>query len=144
MNYKTLLSGMLLLTSLCFIGCGSGHVTVSGTVTFSDNGEPVKSGSVIFTGDKVMGRGTIKDGRYSVGLIRDGDGLPPGTYTVSANRRWSPMVDAETVDMHGNHIKSDSTQEEFYYTKEPITIEVTKPMTFDFTVERDGRPNEQR
>jgi len=34
---------------------------------------------VIFNGEKLVGRGAIKDGKYSVGRINDGDGIPRGT-----------------------------------------------------------------
>ena len=134
---------MLLAACLFATGC-SGRVGVTGTVTYSDNGEPVQSGMVIFNGDKVMGRGTIKDGFYSVGFFKDGDGLAPGTYTVSADAlpisAASRAMEAASFDMHGNNTAAASSPQEVYYTKEPHTLEVKRSMTFDFTVERGERP----
>ena len=129
--------GVLILALLFATGC-SGNVAVKGRVTYSDNGEPVQSGLVVFIGEKEMGRGAIKNGRYSVGLLKDGDGIPPGTYTVSADSYETPVY--ETVDMHGNRSAPPPRQQEIYYTKEPQPVEVTKSMTYDFTVERGKRP----
>ena len=121
---------MFILMCLFVTGC-TNDVKVTGSVTYSDNGESVQSGMVVFTGEKMIGRGAIKEGKYSVGLIRDGDGIPPGTYTVSA-------------DLFGMHptFQDDTTpppQTEVYYTKEPQTIDVNKKMTYDFMVERGKR-----
>jgi hypothetical protein len=139
--------GALLLVCLVALGC-SRNVSVTGTVTFSDNGEPVKFGMVLFTGEKNIGRGVIKDGKYSIGLARDGEGIPPGTYTVSSNMPWTPYVPlpppisdpAQTVQ------QVPQEQQEYYTTKEPKTIEVKKSMTYDFQVEREkpGVPNVRR
>jgi len=129
--------GVLILASLFATGC-SGNMVVTGKVTYSDNGEPVQSGLVVFTGEKEIGRGVIKNGGYSIGLIRDGDGIPPGTYTVSADSFEVPVT--ETVDRHGNRSTPPPQQQEIYYTKEPQSVEVTKSMTYDFTVERGKRP----
>ena len=132
-----LTAGTLLVLPYLFVtGCGN-SVTVTGQVTYSDNGEPVRAGMVLFSGEKEMGRGTLKDGRYSAGLFKDGDGLPPGTYTVSADSVAIPTM--ESADMHGNRTTEAPSQQEIYYTKEPKTIEVKKSMTYDFTVERGSR-----
>ena len=136
-NFFFRLMPCLLLACLFATGC-SNSVSITGRVTYSDNGEPVKSGMVVFAGDKETGRGTIKDGHYSVGLFKDGDGLPPGTYTVAANAEAVMVM--ESVDMHGNRETTDSGPLEVYYTKEPKTIEVKKAMTYDFAVERGKRP----
>ena len=131
--------GPCLLVLLCLfaVGC-SKNMIVQGTVTYSDTGEPVKSGLVVFTGTKDIGRGVIKDGKYSVGLINDGDGIPPGTYTVSSDAFPVPAMD-RGPSMSGNPLPPPENQE-VYYTESPQTVEVTKPMTFDFTVERGVRP----
>jgi hypothetical protein len=129
--------GLLLLLCLFALGC-SQNVKVTGTVTYSDTGEPVKFGLVTFTGDQEIGRGTIKDGKYAVGLINDGDGIPKGTYTVSSDA--FPPPNYGLTDMFGNVSQSASSDQEIYYTEEPQTIEINKSMTYDFTVERGVRP----
>ena len=129
--------GMFILVCLFAFGCGK-NVSVKGKVTYSDTGEPVKFGMVVFTGEKEIARSAIKDGKYSIGLIKDGDGIPPGTYTVSSDAL--PPPDYGLTDMFGNRSPSASPDAEVYYTKEPQTIEVKKSMTYDFTVERGKRP----
>jgi hypothetical protein len=129
-------TGMLLIVCLFALGCNQ-NVKVTGTVTYSDNGDPVKFGTVVFTGEKEFARGTINDGKYSVGLIKDGEGIPPGTYTVASDSL--PVPDYGTVDMHGNSSQTASPDKEIYYTKEPKTVEVKKTMTYNFTVERGAR-----
>jgi hypothetical protein len=128
---------MLLLMCLFVLGC-SQNVKVTGKVTYSDNGDPVKFGTVIFTGEKEFGQGTINDGKYSVGLSKDGEGILPGTYTVAADSVSFSM--SPGTDMAGNPIQMDAGGKELYYTKEPKTIEVKKSMIYDFTVERGSRP----
>jgi len=130
-------AGLLIL--LCFFAFGcSKNVSVTGMVSYSDTSEPVKFGMVVFTGEKEIARGVIKDGKYSIGLIKDGDGVPPGTYTVSSDA--FPPPNYALVDMFGNVQSASSEEVEVYYTKEPQAIEVKKSMTYDFTVERGVRP----
>jgi len=143
-----LVPGVLLMMSLVVTGC-SDKAIVSGMVTYSDNGEPVQSGMVVFIGDKEQGRGLITNGRYSIGLLKDGDGIPPGTYTVSADQASSAMGSAmsvaATVYMDGSSAPATEVPPmESYYTKEPQSLEVKKSMTYDFTVERGTRPIPQR
>ena len=136
--------GMLLLACLCAFGC-SKNVKVTGTVTYSDTGEPVMSGNVFFSSDTEMGRATIKEGKYSIGCIKDGDGIPPGTYTISSDsiQVMAPRpevmksLDGSTVIQVSNPKVEERS--EFYYTKDPKTIEIKKSMTYDFTVERGNR-----
>lgn len=136
-------TGVLLLVWLCALGC-SQNVKVSGTITYSDDGEPVKSGNVFFASETEMGRAAIKDGKYSIGRINDGDGIPRGTYTISSDSvpimtpRPSTMIGSDgSVVQVSNPIVEERS--EFYYTKEPKTIEVKKSMTYDFQVERGVR-----
>ena len=131
-------TGILFLVCLFIAGCGSGNVTVTGTVTYSDTGEPVKSGTVMFSNEKTQGRGTIKDGTYSVGLMEDGEGVPPGTYTVSANS--FPMSNMSTSTMPGDQPQLAAPDREVYYTDDPQAVDVQKSMTYNFEVERGVRP----
>jgi hypothetical protein len=128
---------MLLLVCLFALGC-SQNVKVTGKVTYSDNGEPVGAGVVIFTGEKEIGQAAIKDGRYSIGRINDGDGIPLGTYTVASDSLDFSM--GPTIGIDGALMEAPKIDKELYYTKEPKTIEVKKSMTYDFTVERGSRP----
>lgn len=82
-----ILSGCALLAVFAALpGCGSGRSTVAGRVTYED-GTPVEAGSVIgeatVGGKLVAVQGTIKkDGTFSWGGEREGDGALPGKYKV--------------------------------------------------------------
>src|SRR5262245_32122479 len=67
-------------------GCGSGRYAVTGRVTYED-GTPVEGGTVIgeatVNGKLVAVQGNIeKDGTFSWGTERAGDGAQPGNYRV--------------------------------------------------------------
>lgn len=83
-----------MLRKCCFVfamnlallaGCNSGRCTVTGTVTYED-GSPVESGNVIgeaTVDGKIVGvQGTIKNGAFSWGGSKEGDGALPGQYKV--------------------------------------------------------------
>ena len=131
----------LLLMCLFALACNQA-AKVSGTVTYSDTGEVVKAGTVVFTGEKEIAQGIIKDGKYSVGRIKDGDGIMPGTYIIDCESL--PIPDYYTtgaVGMDGMAMQTTTQQErEVYYTAEPKTMEIKKSMTYDFKVERGVRP----
>ena len=140
--FRCVVGGLLLMCPFAF-GC-SQKVKVSGTVTYSDTGEPVKFGMVIFNGEKEVGRGAIKDGKYSIGLLKDGDGVLPGTYTISSDSLYIPAPPKVAMTgMDGKRIGTtqQSHERELYYTKEPKTMEIKRSMTYDFTVER-GSPQQ--
>lgn len=127
----------VLLVLLCLFAAGCNNkISVTGQVTYSDTGEPVKFGVAIFTGETVTGRGTIKDGKYSVGLGRDGEGIPPGKYTVTSIQVPVPAMGGGAPGTS----PAPTEGREVYYTKEPGSIEVRKTMTYDFKVERGERP----
>jgi len=70
---------------LFLVGC-SDHVQLSGQVTYSDDGTPLEAGTVIFQTDTFQARGSIgAEGRYTLATLKEGDGLPPGKYTVYVN-----------------------------------------------------------
>jgi len=125
---------------MCLVtfGC-SQNVKVSGTVTYSDTGDPVKFGMVVCNGENVVGRGAIKDGKYSVGLLKDGDGIPRGTYTISSDSPYipePPKIVMRGMDGKPVQVNTPTHEREIFYTKEPQTIEIKKSMKYDFTVER--------
>ncbi|MDO5580182.1 MAG: hypothetical protein Q4G69_03535 [Planctomycetia bacterium] len=69
---------------LCVIcGCGNGMKPLGGKVTFSDNGEPLKQGTVIFQTETYQARGNLNEsGVYQLGSLKEKDGIPAGTYSV--------------------------------------------------------------
>ena len=77
---------MALVLIVLVSGCGSGRYTVTGRVTYED-GTPVEGGTVIgeatVNGKPVGVQGNIeKDGTFTWGTERAGDGAVPGTYRV--------------------------------------------------------------
>jgi len=76
----------LLFLLLAVSGCGSGRYPVTGRVSYED-GSPVEGGTVIgeaTVNDKVVGvQGNIeKDGTFSWGADKPGQGALPGMYRV--------------------------------------------------------------
>lgn len=72
-----------LLFCLALSGCGN-RIQLQGKVTFSDDGSPLTRGMVLFDDGQLVARGPIgADGSYAVGVERENDGIPPGTYRVS-------------------------------------------------------------
>jgi len=87
---RRLLFLSLLLCCLIVVGCGK-NVKVSGKVSFSD-GTPLDVGKVCFSDGTIMAYGKIDtNGTYTMGMTKDGEGIPPGTYKVS-------IVDAKKPD----------------------------------------------
>jgi hypothetical protein len=77
-NWKIILLSLLLCTAL---GCTS-KTQISGTVTYTD-GQPVHPGKVCFSTEKETFFGRLdKNGHYSIGEFKDGEGIKPGKYNV--------------------------------------------------------------
>lgn len=65
----------------CLAGC-SNKVPVSGKVTYQD-GTPLNTGAVFMGNGLNTYYGDIqKDGTFSLGILRNGEGIPPGSYKV--------------------------------------------------------------
>ena len=83
---KKFATTLAFLVVSCLLGCGGGNVGMSGTVTFSDNGEPLQLGTVYFSSPSFESRGRLDEkGNYTIGSLKESDGLPKGTYTVYVN-----------------------------------------------------------
>ena len=82
--YRYLWICALLVVGFCFVTGCSDKVQLKGKVTFSDNGEPLKKGTVIFESDTFMSRGSIQsDGTFVVGSMGEKDGIPKGDYRIT-------------------------------------------------------------
>ncbi|MDR3108163.1 MAG: carboxypeptidase-like regulatory domain-containing protein [Planctomycetaceae bacterium] len=74
---------VLLLMIAYLTGCGNNNVGLKGKVVFADNKEPVPRGLIYFDNGTMQSRGTIRsDGTFTMGSLKELDGLPPGTYKV--------------------------------------------------------------
>jgi len=79
MKHKLL---VILLAVTLPIMAGCGMPKVSGKVTFPD-GAPLTTGTIFFEADQHTYQATIhRDGSFNMGVLRDGEGIPPGTYRV--------------------------------------------------------------
>src|SRR5262249_7122419 len=77
-------SHLCLMPLFLFCGCGSGQVGIWGTVIYED-GSPVTEGTVcgeLVDGGKDMVQGIIRDGAFSLGTTKPGDGVKPGKYKI--------------------------------------------------------------
>ena len=125
------------LVALLFAGCGQ-NVRLTGTVTFSDDGSPLTTGTVVFIKDGTMSRGDIKpDGTFVVGSLGERDGLPPGTYNVhisgalevvsvsdGGDASYRSLIDEKMADRN----RSELTVEVTARTK-VLDIQVDRPAT---------------
>jgi|BioPla2DNA2_1021312.scaffolds.fasta_scaffold29794_3 hypothetical protein len=100
-------------------GCGK-NIKVTGTVSYED-GSPVQNGEVYLEGT-VLGRGTITNGEFSLGLVKDGEGVPPGTYEVQCSK---PLPE----------LKADPSVEA-YELVEPKEFTVAKGAKLNITVRK--------
>ena len=127
--------GVILLIFLS--GC-SNHVPLRGTVTFSDDGSPLPSGSVIFETDSFSAVGPIQpDGTYRLGSLKENDGIPPGTYQVYVQG----VVQANlSLGGAGAPVAELLVDPKFTSPKTSgLVFEVTsKNRQFDFSVDRIG------
>ena len=129
---------ILLLVPITF-GCGSGKVQLSGTVTYSDTGEPLEAGTVAFQTEKFFARGTLgTDGKYVVSSISANDGMLPGKYRVYISGAHRQI--GETAE--GTPIMEPLIEAKYELPETSgMTLEVDKnTKTFDIQVDRCLNP----
>lgn len=127
-NYRSL-SFLVPLLLFSLTGC-SGNVTTVGTVKFAD-GTPLSEGQIFFQNDKHDFVSLIKpDGTYSIWGVREGDGIPPGTYNVFLKFSYQ-YLDEIPVDQ--KFVSAETSG----FTAE---VAAGKKNRFDFTVEANPLP----
>jgi hypothetical protein len=133
---KQLLSIMMpLFVIVLTAGCGDPKVT--GKVTFPD-GSPLAQGQVMFEKEGFVASGTIqKDGTYSAGKEKDGDGLPPGVYQVYLS--GTAMYDSSEFGAGENAVIGSVPQFRTPTPIEVIAIKYMAPGTSGLTVEVKGK-----
>ena len=125
--YSTMriLPTLSLIIAVAFVGC-SQNIPLSGKVTFADDGSPVTLGKVFFmTPTTVAQAGIREDGTYTVGSMKETDGMPKGTYQV-----YLVVEQLSTREMGG--------QSENVYTS-LIDSKYTNPETSGLTFNADGK-----
>lgn len=119
-----------LLFLLSLVGC-SKYVGVDGTVKWSD-GSPLTEGTIIFEGATHSALGDIqKDGTFKMGMVKPGEGMPPGDYKVTIAGGEGALVAPSGKPLY---------DPKFANPKEtPLTATVVsgKNAPFEFTVARN-------
>ena len=133
---RTLLGVVVVALVVALPGCGSGRATVTGTVRY-DDGTPVEAGSVIgeatADGKLVAVQGTIKkDGSFSWGGDREGDGALPGKYkviVVPVSLSEYQLSQGETPAVDGKYTRYESSGLSFEVKegRNEFNITVTRP-----------------
>jgi hypothetical protein len=129
---RVLLPALALLAA----GCASGRYPVSGRVTYED-GAPVEAGTVIgeatVDGKAVAVQGSIaKDGSFTWGADRPGDGALPGEYKVLVVPRALgdyEIAEGKRPDIDGKYGKYDTSGLKFEVKpqKNEFNITVSRP-----------------
>lgn len=128
---------VLVCVSLC--GC-SNKAKVDGMVRFSD-GAPLEVGNVMMSDGRNMYQGSIKTGgQFSLGMLRDGEGIPPGKYKVwvtgvNGSSGTDPAAKNAELSREKNLVDpkftseatSELTVEVKKNEKKPLEIVVAKP-----------------
>ena len=117
---------------LFLVGC-SNHVSLSGRVTYSDDGTPLEAGTVIFQPvvepEKFYARGEIReDGKYVLATARPNDGLPPGKYQVYVSSAYRVVNETEVPIITSKYTSAETSG---------LEVDVDRSTkTFDFQVDR--------
>jgi len=143
----------LLIVLLIAAGCNK--VPLRGTVTFSDNDEPVPRGVVYFYTPKLAAQGAIQpDGTYVVGTDKKSDGLPRGTYQVYISGaddisyvqerplgQIDPVTGNNIDDRYRTEVRKSLIHKKYTdFDTTPLTFTADgKQKKFDIKVERPAR-----
>jgi len=124
------------LTICCLIGCGD-NVRLRGKVVFSDTQEPLTCGEIHFSTPSFLARAIVQpDGTYSVGSLKDSDGLPPGTYSiaiVNAVEGKQSMLDQPMIDSRGlGHMEPEKLLIDPKYKNKGASITDRRTMVASF------------
>jgi hypothetical protein len=133
---RLVLSCGLLALFVALPGCGPGRAVVTGTVSYED-GTPVKAGIVIgeatVDGKLVAVQADIhKDGSFSWGGDREGDGALPGRYkviVVPVSLSEYQLAQGQTPAIDGKYGKYETSGLSFEVKegRNEFNITVTKP-----------------
>ncbi|MDR1291331.1 MAG: carboxypeptidase-like regulatory domain-containing protein [Planctomycetaceae bacterium] len=117
--------GLVLL--FLITGCGN-KVTVSGRVTFAD-GEPLSTGRVVFENDQFFYYGNLKkDGTFSIGVLKDGTGIPLGKYRVAVEYAFATTPDGQPTEqllIAEKHANTKTSGLEYDIQKRTTDIHIT-------------------
>ena len=120
----------------CAAGCGQSRYPVSGKVLFAD-GAPLDAGTIMGEatlegGKTVMVQGNIeKDGSFSLGTDKPGDGVPPGKYKLLVAPRAMSEVEERSlppfIDKKWERFDSSGLELDVTAPKSDFNITITRP-----------------
>jgi hypothetical protein len=94
MKIRVFLKCVVLFSILFLTGCGD-RIRVEGMVSFPD-GTPLPTGKIIFEDATQTFTADInKDGKFRMGMLRDGEGLPAGKYNVAILNNGREVTESE-------------------------------------------------
>lgn len=86
-----------LIAAVFTIGCGGpGTVPAGGTITYK--GQPVADANIMFTpvgGGEIATGQTDAQGKFSLGVVKPGDGAVPGEYRVSLTPKEAERAEGD-------------------------------------------------
>lgn len=126
---------------LAMVGCGK-NVAVTGNVSFED-GQPLTKGQVMFTDGTHSAFGNIDEkGNFKMGMIKDGDGVPPGSYKVYITGATKPSPEHKISTEEGDVIPEILAIDPKFTNSASSgwVCDVQGKMTYDLKVEKPG-PN---
>ncbi|MDR0521146.1 MAG: carboxypeptidase-like regulatory domain-containing protein [Planctomycetaceae bacterium] len=123
---------LIIVTITIISGCGQ-NVPLSGRITFSDTGEPLPLGTIGFTDGKIQARSEIDaDGKYALGFLSAGDGLPKGEYKI--------YIQAVRVELQtGPDMNGDGEPDIICKETPLIAQKYASPETSGLTFTADGK-----
>ena len=132
---RNIVAALLCVSLIAVCGCG-GNPRVHGTITF-ENGEPLKSGLLVYESQKGAFYGDVQsNGTYSMGTTKNGQGIPLGEYSI-----YFQTAHAETGRDEDNRPHYSPLLADKFYAPDTsgLTCTVKGRTRFDFQVTAPGR-----
>ncbi|MDR1384789.1 MAG: hypothetical protein LBJ67_13225 [Planctomycetaceae bacterium] len=132
----------ILLLILCLASCNK-NVGLNGKVIFSDDKSPVPCGTVCFDSGSVLSRGTIRsDGTFTMGSLKETDGLLPGTYNVFFIDAHEQTGTSNTSDgMPGEPIYTSLIHKKYLSANTSELTQTVETSTKELNFELDRNPD---
>lgn len=108
-------------------GCSNNKTQVTGTVRFED-GSPLTVGTVVMQqGDRICQGDLQADGSFSMGVLKKGEGITPGSYQVAIQGAMADMSTYLIDPKFATPSTSDITMEVRKGEKNTLDIVVSPP-----------------
>lgn len=142
-TYPCRICSYLIALFVLLAGCNGDMSPLKGRVTFSDDGMPVKMGRIVFQNEHHSANGKIDEsGYYTVGSLKDSDGLPPGEYNIILQG----VVESLGNDAYGHSLEITLIDPKYSQRDQSGLSFVVAPgkNTFDVVVDRISERDKKR